>query len=154
MIALDNEPLSMMDRVGFRRFMQKALPRYKIPSRTYITDKIVPDIYERIHTKIENNISQAPVISSVWWNKKRAISLYIADNNSTVNNLTTRQWELMEQYMRLLKPFEEITKITSSGCSCISEVIPHVSTLIRYLDKEETANNTKKYVKHESFIES
>ncbi|KAJ8928695.1 hypothetical protein NQ314_018705 [Rhamnusium bicolor] len=44
MIALDNKPLSMMDRVGFRRLMQKALPRYKIPSRTNITDKIVPDI--------------------------------------------------------------------------------------------------------------
>ncbi|KAJ8930954.1 hypothetical protein NQ314_016218 [Rhamnusium bicolor] len=65
--------------------------------------------------------------------QKRAISLYIADNNSTVNNLTTRQWEIMEQCMRLLKPFEEITKITSSGCSCISEVIPrfHINTIFR-----------------------
>ncbi|CAK1542642.1 unnamed protein product [Leptosia nina] len=32
MIALDNEPLSMVDRVGFNRLMHKAVPRYKISS--------------------------------------------------------------------------------------------------------------------------
>lgn len=48
----------------------------------------------------------------------------------------------MEQFINLLKPFEEITKITSSGLSCISEAIPHVSALKKYLDKCETAQRT------------
>ncbi|KAF2881962.1 hypothetical protein ILUMI_24210 [Ignelater luminosus] len=73
--------------------------------------------------------------------QKRAVSLYITDHES-LNNLTPSQWELMEQCIKLLKPFEEITKITSSSVSCISEVIPHVVTLLKYLGKEETADRT------------
>lgn len=303
MIALDNEPLALVDRVGFNRLMQKAVPRYKIPSRTFMTDNIIPDIYDRITKKICDNILKASAISvtsDIWtcdhneesfisftahwltpefklehavlamkpfpgshtgeniaqefniivarwniplnkihlfvhdsganivkgvrvaefdsarcfihsiqravveslksqaelvdmlaaarrivthfnhsglaqgklkdiqkelklpehnlvqdistrWNstfylqerlleQKRAISLYIADHNK-LNNLSAEQWELMEQCIHLLKPFEEVTKMTSSGLSCISEVIPHVATLLRYLQKEETARN-------------
>lgn len=304
MIAIDNEPFSIVERVGFTRLMEKAVPQYKMPSRTYITEKIIPDIYDRIHAKIEANISQATAISvtsDVWtclhnntsflsftahwlspefilehgvlamkpfsgshtgenigkelnviaerwdipqskihllvhdsganmikgvrvaeydsakcfihslqravneslksqsevletvaaarrivthfnhsgvaqqklkairqelnlpdhqlvqdvstrWNstyylmerlleQKRAVSLYTTDHDS-LNNLTPSQWELMEQCIKLLKPFEEITKITSSGLSCISEVIPHVVTLTKYLGKEEIAVRT------------
>lgn len=36
MIALDNEPLSMVERTGFIRLLQHAAPRYKLSSRTYI----------------------------------------------------------------------------------------------------------------------
>nr|CAH7764067.1 unnamed protein product [Callosobruchus chinensis] len=61
MIALDNEPLSMVDRVGFNRLMHKAVPRYKIPSRTFMTEKIVPDIYDRINKKMMENISKAEI---------------------------------------------------------------------------------------------
>lgn len=73
--------------------------------------------------------------------QKRAVSLYVTDHES-LNNLTSSQWELMEQCLKLPKPFEEITKITSSGLSCISEVIPQVVTLLKYLEKEETADRT------------
>lgn len=300
MIALDNEPLSMVDRVGFNRLMHKAVPRYKIPSRTFMTENIVPDIYDRIIKKMMENISKAAVVSvtsDIWtcdhnnesflsftahwispdfkpehgvlaikpfsgshtgenianelkviaarwniplnkihvvvhdsganmvkgvrvaeydsarcfihslqrviteslkcqpdlmemlaasrrivthfnhsglaqeklkaiqkelklpehqlvqdvstrWNstyylqerlleQKRAVSLYIAEHDK-LSNLTPLQWNLMEQCISLFKPFEEITKITSSGLSCISEVIPHVATFMRYLQKEET----------------
>lgn len=63
MIALDNEPLSIVERAGFKRLLEKALPRYRIPSRTYMTENIIPDIYERIYTKIKENILQASAIS-------------------------------------------------------------------------------------------
>ncbi|KAH9637013.1 hypothetical protein HF086_016290 [Spodoptera exigua] len=63
MIALDNEPLSVVIRTGFTRLLQQALPRYKMPSRTYIAQKIIPDIYDRIHDKIKENISSAFGIS-------------------------------------------------------------------------------------------
>lgn len=61
---------------------------------------------------------------------------------TTLNNLTQSQWALMEQCIKLLKLFEEITKITSSGLSCIYEVIPHVAILTKYLGKEEIAVRT------------
>ena len=304
MIALDNEPLSIVERTGLNRLLEQALPRYKLPSRTYIAQKIIPDIYDRIYEKIKNNIASAPAISvtsDIWtcshnnasflsftahwlssdfklehgvlamkpfsgthtgeniakelnavadrwdiehdkihllvhdsganmvkgvrlaeydsarcfihmlqraiteslkvqpevttmiaagrrlvthfnhsglaqekllviqkelnlpehqlvqdintrWNstfymierlleQKRALSLYIADHDK-LTNLTHQQWCLMEQCIKLLKPFEEITKLTSSGLSCISEVIPHVAALKKYLDKDETKQRT------------
>lgn len=63
MISLDNEPLSIVDRVGFNRLMQKALLRYKLHSRTYMTKKIILDKYERITKKIMENILNAAVVS-------------------------------------------------------------------------------------------
>ncbi|XP_023223466.1 zinc finger BED domain-containing protein 4-like [Centruroides sculpturatus] len=315
MIALDNEPLSLVERVGFKRLMEKAVPQYNIPGRTYMTEKIIPDIYNRICYKIESSISRATAVSvtsDMWtcqhnnqsflsftvhwispefilehgvlamkpfsgshtgtniakelnaiaerwniphskihllvhdsganmikgvrdaeydsancfihslqravkeslksqteitqmvvaarrivthfnhsgiaqeklkcirqelnlpnhqlvqdvstrWNstyylmerlleQKRAVSLYITDHES-LNNLTPSQWELMEQCIKLLKPFEEITKITSSGISCISEVIPHVVTLLKYLGKEETADRTPNLLRMRSSLQ-
>ncbi|KAF2882687.1 hypothetical protein ILUMI_23489 [Ignelater luminosus] len=73
--------------------------------------------------------------------QKWAISLYVADHDTLIN-LTAQQWSLMEQCINLLKPFEEITKITSSGLFCVSEVIPHVAALNKYLDKDETEQRT------------
>lgn len=308
MIALDNEPLSLVERVGFQRLMATAVPHYRVPGRTYMTEKVVPDIYNRIWSKIEASISQATAVSvtsDIWtcqhnnesfvsfsahwispefilehgvlamkpfpgshsgtniakelnaitekwnipkskihllvhdsganmikgvrdagydsgrcfvhslqraieeslksqpevlqivaaarrivthfnhsglaeqklksiqeelnlpnhqlvqdvstrWNstyylmerlleQKRAVSLYITDHE-TLNNLTHAQWELMEQCIKLLKPFEEITKITSSGISCVSEVIPHAVTLLKYLGKAETAERVPNLV--------
>ncbi|XP_072949711.1 zinc finger BED domain-containing protein 4-like [Epargyreus clarus] len=73
--------------------------------------------------------------------QKQAISLCVADHDTLIN-LTTQQWSLMEQCVNLLKPFEEIVKITSSGQSCVSEVIPYVAALKQYLDKDETEQIT------------
>ena len=39
MIALDCQPLSVVDNVGFIRVMNAAEPRYVLPSRKYITDR-------------------------------------------------------------------------------------------------------------------
>lgn len=46
----------------------------------------------------------------------------------------------MEQCVKILKKFEEIT---SSGLSCLSKVIQHVAELKKYLDKNETIQRTQ-----------
>ncbi|GBP34206.1 Zinc finger BED domain-containing protein 4 [Eumeta japonica] len=63
MIALDNEPLSLVERVGFHRLMAAAVPHYRVPGQIYVTEKVVPDIYNRIWSKIEASISQATAVS-------------------------------------------------------------------------------------------
>lgn len=71
--------------------------------------------------------------------QKRAISLYISDNSGSINiqNLSEREWMLLQHCLVLLQPFEEITKKVSSTYSCISEVIPHTKILQKFLIKEE-----------------
>ncbi|KAF2890175.1 hypothetical protein ILUMI_15998, partial [Ignelater luminosus] len=66
--------------------------------------------------------------------QKRAISFYLTDT-ANISNLNAEKWEIVDQLLKLLKPFEEITKITSSNYFCLSEIIPHVVTLNRYYDK-------------------
>lgn len=51
MIALDYEPYNVVDRAGFRRFVTKIKPSYQIPSRPFMSQKVVPDIYQRVKNK-------------------------------------------------------------------------------------------------------
>ncbi|KAF9417216.1 hypothetical protein HW555_005618, partial [Spodoptera exigua] len=163
--------------VGFNRLMQKAVPRYKLPSRTYMTEKIIPDIYDRIIKKIMEKILNAAAVSitsDIWTcdhNNESFLSFtahwispdfklehgvlamkpfsgsHTGENIANELNIIAARWNipfnkihiLYIQCIILLKPFEEITKITSSGLSCISEVIPHVAVLMRYIQKEETS---------------
>ncbi|XP_071036960.1 zinc finger BED domain-containing protein 4-like, partial [Parasteatoda tepidariorum] len=65
---------------------------------------------------------------------QNAISIY-ANGNNEIQNFSSYQWTLIENCIKLLQPFEEITKQISSSKSLISEVIPMVVTLQRYLLK-------------------
>ncbi|KMQ83615.1 zinc finger bed domain-containing protein 4-like protein [Lasius niger] len=63
MLAVDNESISMVERPGFTRLMKKTLPQYKIPSRLYFTDKIIPDIYNKMVAKIKKMLAETNAIS-------------------------------------------------------------------------------------------
>ena len=45
MIALDNQPFSIVDDKGFNKFINLLQPQYQLPSRKCITDVIILDIY-------------------------------------------------------------------------------------------------------------
>lgn len=68
--------------------------------------------------------------------QKRSLHLMAAESGSGFINLDKNQWELLESTLALLEPFEEITKIISAGWSCISEVVPYVALLKKYLEKD------------------
>lgn len=296
MIALDNQPLSIVENTGFRNLMRKIKPKYNIPGRKYFTENIIPQLYEETKSEIRRGVVSAPAISvttdmwtninnkesflsftahwfddsfkyhhavlqmkhfpethtannikncleeipALWdvdttkihaivrdngrnvtkaiddsvfkgvpcfihtlqlaintalkhdsmagilvksrrivthfnhsnqaqsklrdlqqelnlpdhklvqdvctrWNstyymisrlleQKRPVSLYLAETSVNFENLSTEQWKILEKSIELLKPFEEITKIISSNCSSISEVIPHLKILQKYLE--------------------
>ena len=52
MMALDYQPLSVVSDAGFTRLLQTIEPRYKVPSRKYFTDNVLPKIKENIDTKL------------------------------------------------------------------------------------------------------
>jgi len=52
MIALDNQPISMVEDTDFVRFVERVQqPQYKIPSRRYFTETVIPSILDAV--KIE-----------------------------------------------------------------------------------------------------
>ena len=44
MIAIDLEPYSIVEDTGFTELLQLLEPRYKIPSRRFFADKIIPEM--------------------------------------------------------------------------------------------------------------
>ncbi len=59
----------MARNVGFNRLMKHLAPYHKVPSRTYFSDKIVPDIYERMKSKISDKLielTNLSLTSDIW----------------------------------------------------------------------------------------
>nr|XP_012218835.1 PREDICTED: zinc finger BED domain-containing protein 4-like [Linepithema humile] len=63
MIALDAEPFNIVERNGFIRLMNHLCPRYKIPSRKYFSDTMMPNIYENIKEKVKDKLKDSAYIS-------------------------------------------------------------------------------------------
>lgn len=63
MIALDYQPFSIVDDVGFVRLLHSLEPRYVTPSRRYVTETVMPKIYETVRKQVEVEIAGVPHIS-------------------------------------------------------------------------------------------
>lgn len=63
MIAVDNQPFSIVEDLGFNRLLQKIKPNYVIPSRKYFTDTVVPFIHTSVMAKVKNIVEEAEHIS-------------------------------------------------------------------------------------------
>lgn len=75
MIALDCQPFSIVEDIGFTRLMKLLKPNYDLPSRKYFTTKIIPDLHNKAMTKIQNCIKEASNMSfttDIWTNNADA----------------------------------------------------------------------------------
>ncbi len=63
MIAVDLQPFSILEDIGFQRLMNHTCPNYQIPSRKFIKENIVQDIYTSVRNKIQEEINLAMHIS-------------------------------------------------------------------------------------------
>ena len=57
MIAIDYQPLSVVDDQGFKSLLKALEPRYSLPSRRYMTENIIPRIHDGIVSKVKEKIS-------------------------------------------------------------------------------------------------
>lgn len=62
-IALDDQPISVVENVGFRRLMDYLEPKYELPSRHYISDTALPELYNKICECVQASLSKATYIS-------------------------------------------------------------------------------------------
>ena len=77
-IVLDDQPLSVVSNVGFKRLMEHLEPRYIIPSRHYIVDKTIPRMHEEVKKCIAAHVEKANAISfttDIWSSDHRPLSL-------------------------------------------------------------------------------
>lgn len=80
---------------------------------------------------------------------KDAIILYTSQHPN-LPQLTPNDWLQLESYVKILKPFEEVTKSMSSNEACISSVIPLIHVLTRtmqiFLREDNNDQNCKNLV--------
>lgn len=69
------------------------------------------------------------------YEQRQAVTAYATEKD--IPTLTAIQWSMVENILRVLQPFEEMTKILSSDCETIGYVIPAVVTLHSYLSKRQ-----------------
>ena len=62
-IVLDDQPLSVVENVGFRRLMEHLEPRYSLPGRKYISETALPKLYEAVREHISCMLKDAHAIS-------------------------------------------------------------------------------------------
>ena len=77
-IILDDEPISLVSKVGFRRTIGHLEPRYNMPSRHYILEKTIPQIHQDVRDYIAKEIDSASALSfttDIWSCDHRPLSL-------------------------------------------------------------------------------
>lgn len=71
MIALDDLPFSVVEEVGFRRLLQVASPKYRMPSVATLSRNVVPSLYQACRQRVKEQLARAeghPVhfTSDIW----------------------------------------------------------------------------------------
>ncbi|GBP67491.1 Zinc finger BED domain-containing protein 4 [Eumeta japonica] len=63
MIALDNQLISMLENNGFQRLMNILKPKYQIPSRKYMSEVVIPEVYTKVKNAVRAEIAKAKAIT-------------------------------------------------------------------------------------------
>lgn len=63
MIAVDLQPFSIVEDIGFQRLLKEICPNYNIPSRKYIKESIIYNIYSKVRNNILNELNDVQFIS-------------------------------------------------------------------------------------------
>ena len=69
MMALDNEPFTMVNHIGFVRLLNLLEPRYQLPSDKYFSETLIPGMYQKVALKVKNDVSSTSYVSlttDVW----------------------------------------------------------------------------------------
>ena len=69
-IALDDQPFSVVEDVGFRRLMGHIEPRYTVPSRRHFSDVCLPEMYNvvstHVHELLATDIAAFSFTTDIW----------------------------------------------------------------------------------------
>ena len=89
MIAIDHQPYNHVENYGFKRLINHAWPNYKIPSRNYFSETVIPTIYNDVRHEVAGKLKDCDSLamtSDEWTSlcsKFGVVSLtasYITDN--------------------------------------------------------------------------
>lgn len=90
-IVLDDQPLSIVDNVGFWRLMNLLEPKYEIPSHRHVTDVMLPQLHNKVKKHITNmlqeDIKAISFTTNIWSSSVSPVS---------VISLTAHDWGIAQ----------------------------------------------------------
>ena len=63
MMALNCQPISIVEDIGFICFVNALEPRYAIPSRKYFTEQVIPNIYAGMKVELMKKVHSPGVMA-------------------------------------------------------------------------------------------
>ena len=100
MIALDNEPFNLVNRIGFICLMKLPEPRYKLPSDKYLWEHLIPEIYQQVVEKMKcllaKNAQTVGITTDIWNSIAQDIGSYI----SFTCHYITPEFECQQVYLQ------------------------------------------------------
>jgi len=66
MIALDCQPYSLVDDIGFRALVHALEPRCNVPSQRYFSETMIPSIIDRMACVIRDKLEVVSFTTDVW----------------------------------------------------------------------------------------
>lgn len=119
MIVLDLQPFSIVEDTGFRGLLNYAFPHYQIPSRKYIKENIVQDMYESARNKIQEEIDTAKHLSftSDGWTATTSNTSFL----SLTANWVTDNYELKSAILRVT-PFD-VSHTANNISDCLKDTM-------------------------------
>lgn len=121
LVIRDLQPLSLVENEGFRDFVKELDPRYLLPCRRTLRDKLINGAYEKTLQNVSNIIGNARY-----------------DND--VPHLNAQETKLIPGIVQALQPFVSMTQeLSGENYVTVSRIIPLVKEYI--LEAEEFDRN-------------
>uniref|UniRef100_F7BD94 Enhancer of mRNA-decapping protein 4 n=1 Tax=Ciona intestinalis TaxID=7719 RepID=F7BD94_CIOIN len=119
---------------------------------TIQTRSVVDSLYIQVQIAVLQDVEF--ILSGHWIAppfELKCASLNVYTSDSGLDSLSSNGWKIAENVVHLLRPFEQITKSMSRDVALLSEVIPTVISLQRYLSKpgqDSGVQTTKEQLLH------
>lgn len=90
-IAHDLRPISIVESPSFAKMLHSLEPRYKLPSRRYFADRVIPSLYYEVKDEVEVKINAAVsvALTNDGWTSRAAQS-YV----TTTAHFISEEWKL------------------------------------------------------------
>ena len=97
MIALDLQPYSIVEDVGFQRYSRNLEPRYAFPSRRQLSENIIPDMYVKMKDSVKKSMLEAQKVSFTTdiWTETNTTNAFIGVSAHWINQNWERKFAVL-----------------------------------------------------------
>lgn len=145
MIALDYQPLSLVENTGFINYSKLLQPLYQPPSRKTLSTKLIPNAYNKIRTQLTDILGQVKYVSvttDIWTSDSNrayiSVTCHFTFNNKIMNSVLNVK-EIPEAHTgqniasALLDCFNEwginekiVTIVSDNGANIKNAIVQHL----------------------------